>query len=353
MEEGPMDLATRGWGLDVKAAAPLSGGLVNRVWRVETKDGLAWFLKQYAPDLAGDAERTLAVQEWARQQGLPVPKVLPTCDGRLAYQRNAGEAAGGYPTAAVSQFMPGRALSPREMEPVRLAAMGRTLARLHGALAQWPDTAPSRPPSGPEALAAHLDELEVLVRGRPFEPEVDDLALSCLATKRKAMQRWDLGPHLYEGAAWQMLHRDFRLDNLLFSPAGEVTAVLDFDFAREGYVAWEVMRAAMTASWREAGGMDLDQAGHVVGAYLHSLRRDAEPGRRLDLKQVRLFARLWLDNLVRTTWPLDVPYHKPQAYHPGLVVILRDRDRQTRWLTQHLPEVEERLVVSWDSGRQF
>lgn len=350
MKEGPMALAARGWGLDVRTATPLSGGLVNRVWRLETTNGQAWFMKEYAPDLAGDAERTLAVQEWSRQRGLPVAEVLPTRGGSLAYHRESSDSGSGYSTAAVSRFMPGRPISPREMKPTHLAEAGRTLARLHRALAQWPGTAPAQPPPGPEDLAAHLDELEALVRSRPFTPEMDDLSLSCLAAKRQAIVRWNVGPHLYEGAAWQMLHRDFRLDNLLFAPSGDATAVVDFDFAREGYVAWEVMRAAMTASWREPEGMNLDQAGCVVGAYLRGRQGEGRPGGGLDLSQVRLFARLWLDNLVGTTWPLVVPYREPQAYHPGLAAILRDRDRQTRWLNKHLPEVEEWLEGLAASG---
>lgn len=337
-------LAAAGWGIQPARVELLSGGLVNRTWRLETKDGQTWFLKEYAPDLAGDAERTLAVQEWARQQGLPVPEVLPSRNGRLAYHDESGEPTGGRPTAAISRFMPGQPLLPREMERVHLAAVGQTLARLHRALARWPDSAPPQPPAGAGTLAAQLDELEALVRSRPFDPEVDDLALSCLAAKREAMQQGDLGPHLYEGAAWQMLHRDFRLDNLLFEPSGEVTAVLDFDFAREGYVAWEVMRAAMTASWREPEGMDLDQAGHLVGAYLRSMQGEAMQSGEPAHTQVRLFARLWLDNLIRTTWPLTVPYRRPQDYQPGLAAIVRDRDRQTRWFSLNLPRVEEWLA---------
>lgn len=336
MTEGPIALAARGWGLDVRSATPLSGGLVNRVWRLEAGDGQAWCLKEYASDLAGGAERTLAVQEWVRRRGLPVPAVLPSRDGRLAYSREPGD---DHPVAAVSRFMPGQSLSPQQMKPTHLAEMGRTLARLHQALAQWPDTAAPRPPAAANELRAHLDGMEALVHSRPFTPEVDDLALSCLAAKREASERWRLGPQLYDGAAWQMLHRDFRLDNLLFAPSGEVTAVVDFDFAREGYVAWEVMRAAMTASWSDSGGMDLAQAGHVVGTYVRARQGEEGPGS----DQVRRFARLWLDNLVRTTWPLDVAYRQPQDFQPGLAAILRHRDRQTRWLSAHSPDVEQWL----------
>ncbi|MGE5591778.1 MAG: phosphotransferase enzyme family protein [Bacillota bacterium] len=333
-------LAAAGWGIRAVRVEPLGGGLINRVWRLETTDGQVWCLKEYAPDLAGEAERTLGIQEWARRRGLPAPEVLPTRDGRLVYRSGP---ASSHPAAAISRFMPGQSLSPEQMTPTHLAEMGRLLARLHQALAQWPDTAPPQPPAGTVELVAHLNELEALVRNRPFTPDMDDLALSCLQAKREAVQRWHLGPQLYKGAAWQMLHRDFRLDNLLFAPSGEVTGVVDFDFAREGYVAWEVMRAAMTASWNDADGMNPDQAGHVVRAYLRASQGEGGPGAGLDPGQVQGFARLWLDSLVRTTWPLDVAYRQPQDFRPGLAQILRDRDRQTRWFTVHLPDVESWL----------
>ncbi|MCL5676518.1 MAG: phosphotransferase [Firmicutes bacterium] len=244
--------------------------------------------------------------------------------------------------AALSTFEPGRRLRPEELTPRHLAAVGSTLAHLHAALGRHPGpmASPKVPPR-PEVVNARLKELEGLVHGRPFSPEVDELVLRVLEAKRDALARWPLAPDMYQGAAWQFLHRDYRLENLLFDEGGQVTAILDFDFAREGYRAWEVMRAAMTATWLGSGaagehGMGLERATPLMEAYL-----ERQPIPRPELQNL---GHLWLDYLVRTLWPMSVPYENPGAYQPGLAAILADRDSYTRWLSRNLPEVEAWLV---------
>lgn len=343
-------LVAAGWGLQVAHAERLSGGLVNQVWQLTAVDGSRWVLKEYTPDLAGDAAFTLGIQEWVRDRGLPVPQVRPTLAGPHIYRYDGG-------VGALSAFLPGQACLPAELSQVHLAAVGDVLARLHLALLDHPaSAAPPRQLDDPARLEAAMQGVEAMAKARPFSPEVDTLVRRCLATKREAVARWGLGSHLYEGAIWQLLHKDFRLENLLFDPAGQVTAILDFDFARDGYRAWEVMRAAMTATWLplppragQAGqanetagtvvpavGMDLERAGVLLRAYLARVLMASG--------EVRNLGRLWLDNMVRTFWPISVPYENPAVWHDGLAQVLRDRDDFTRWFSDHLGEVDDWLA---------
>ncbi|MHB9145668.1 MAG: phosphotransferase enzyme family protein [Symbiobacteriia bacterium] len=322
-------LVAAGWGLSVVAAQPVGGGLINLVWKLTATDGTCWFLKEYAPDLRDSAAFTLGIQEWVRERGLPVPEVLPTAAGNYVYRHADG-------AAALSTFLPGQALQPGDLSRGHLAAMGDVLARLHLALLDHPGSAgPARAPTDTTSLEQAIQGVEAMVQRQPFSAEVDALVRRCLATKREAVARWQLGPHLYSGATWQLLHKDFRLENLLFDPSGGVSAVLDFDFAREGYRAWELMRAAMTAAWLNEG-MDLERAGVLLRAYL--VKMPVTPA------ELQNLGRLWLDSLVRTFWPISLPYEAPADWHDGLAQILRDRDEVTRWFSDHLEEVEAWLA---------
>lgn len=336
-------LVAAGWGVAAADVQPLRGGLIGGTWKVVAADGTPWFLKEYAPDLADSATSTLEVQEFARTRGLPVPAVRPTRDGLLVYRP-------GGATMALSEFLPGEALRPHDLSPGHLTAAGEVLARLHLALQDHTGSAgPVQLPADTAALEEALRGVEAMVRRRAFSPPVDALVRRCVETKREALAHWALGPRLYAGASWQMLHRDFRLENLLFDPTGGVSAVLDFDFARAGYRAWELMRAAMTATWLvndlagPAGegveparaGMDLERAGILLRAYL--ARVPVAP------EEVRSLGRLWLDSLVRTFWPISLPYETPAVWHDGLAQILRDRDDYTRWLSDQLEDVEDWL----------
>ncbi len=101
----PLQAVLAQYGLQAADMTPLSGGTINRVWRVEAEQG-SYVLKQYVePYGVAQVRQSIVVHQAAFAQGLPVPEVIPNAGSDVVT-----EAEGGI--YVLSRFVPGRLYEP-------------------------------------------------------------------------------------------------------------------------------------------------------------------------------------------------------------------------------------------------
>lgn len=188
------------------------------VWRYSanfvftlTIDGVPHFLR-VAPDSERDPERVareIALLDWLSAAGWRVPLAVPAHDRR----RIASETVGGQTYHAVLwPVVPGSSRELDELSLDEIAAWGAALGQLHAALRQAPAT------FMPRRIAWHA-ERDLIAASLPFwSPAVRAAAQRSLA--------W-IAALPTVGHEYGLIHGDFELDNLLWTPEG--LSVIDFD----------------------------------------------------------------------------------------------------------------------------
>lgn len=242
----------------------------DRNLRLDTEEGASWVIKATAPE---ESDATLEFEAGllgflAGGDGVRVPAQRPADDGSVVV-RNPGDGAGGAPVRLrVLELLPGGTLaSVRARSDDLLADVGRTLARLHRTLVDYPD----RPPARPD-FDWSLDRTEAVIeRGR----EVVD------ATRRpvlvRALDRFRAAASARAALPRQLVHGDLNDHNVLVSPpdperapAGRhVTGVVDFGDVHEAPAVHDL---AVAAAYAVLGRADpLQAAARVVAGY-HDVR---------------------------------------------------------------------------------
>lgn len=205
-----------------------------------------------------------------------VPQAVPPLqarDGSTFLVRNGS-------VVSVQPFI--EAEPAKRTDPSVIAAIPQLLARIHLACAGWPGARP-RPgrPSLREQdwVVNETWDWNVLERTPLLEREYE-FARLWLASP----------PPLSESA----IHADFHSDNLLASDAG-IEAVLDWEFARLDWPAFDLAAAVTVVSLQPDGTIDRATADDTVRAYLDAGGRDEsyalEPLMRIFLLLVALHGR--------------------------------------------------------------
>lgn len=307
----------------------MTGGYLHRTWRAETADG-PLFIKRYSGQdwpLAKVTE-TLAVQQFLAERNLPVPHVLPSRDGAFAVPADDG-------VLAVMRFLPGHRLEPGEVDTDAAHAAGATLGRMHGALRDWPvRVAPAIPDT--EQLLAHARQLLAAAQRRSAD-EMDRLAAAAADLRIRSLERRPIDPHDYRAARFQVLHGDYYAGNLLFTEAGAVAAVVDFDFCGPRWRGMEVGRAIVETALTATGRFRTEVASAFLSGYLAA--EEMVPAER------RTIFRLWYDYLLFSTYPLPLRYWGSQPLPHGWERLAERRHRLLCWLEEHLDDLEERVAV--------
>jgi homoserine kinase type II len=199
---------------------PIAVGTINTNVRVETDAGTL-FLRVNEGKSQGDVEREAAIVAHAASRGVPTPAPLRAAGGGAPFARWQGELASLFP------WLEGRTLARAEVTPAHAAAVGDALARLHLASGGFPDQRPGR--YEPDEIARRLVGIAAL--GRPeladaiatLEPEMATLA-------RERASALPLG----------IIHGDLFIDNVLYADDGHLVALLDFEQASWGRLAYDL-----------------------------------------------------------------------------------------------------------------
>ncbi|HEX3905476.1 MAG TPA: homoserine kinase [Polyangia bacterium] len=209
----------RDFGLDgYRAHQPIAVGTINTNVRVETDAG-PLFLRVNEGKSLDDVGREAAIVAHVAARGVPtpVPLVSTTSQPFVLWQEQI---------VSLFPWVPGRTLERAELTAGHAAAVGRALANLHRAGADFADRRPGR--YEPEEIERRLAGLRGLAR-----PELAP-AVTILTVELGALLR-ERTPSLPTG----LIHGDLFVDNVLF--AGDaLAALLDFEQASWGRLGYDL-----------------------------------------------------------------------------------------------------------------
>ena len=202
-----------------RAHSPIAVGTINTNLRVETDAGLL-FLRINEGKSEDDVRREAEIVAHAAARGVPTPVPRAGTDGAL-FARWGDEFVSLFPWVA------GHTLARPALTPGHAAAVGAALARLHLASDGYADHRPGR--YEPSEIAARLARISSLQRAE-LEPAIAVLApeLTRLGSERAA------------GVPTGIIHGDLFVDNVMYDDAGNLTALIDFEQASWGRLAYDL-----------------------------------------------------------------------------------------------------------------
>ena len=212
----------RAFGLDVQAVEPLSAGSVNSNFALTATDGRRYFARLYEEQGREGALAELALVSQLSRAGVPVVQCLPRVDGA-----GVGDFEG--KAFAVFPWLDGEILCQGRVSAKACEALGAALARVH---LTTPHVAQ---PSEGRFRIADLRERLARVEAEGHAQYAADVALIRERLSHYEGERARLSPPR------GVIHSDLFRDNVLWTPGGELLALLDFESACEGAFAYDIM----------------------------------------------------------------------------------------------------------------
>jgi homoserine kinase type II len=200
---------------------PIAAGTVNTNIAVETT-ARSLFLRINEGKSLDDVEREGAIVAHVAARGVPTPPPVRTPDGE-PFLRWQGTFVSVFP------WVPGRTLGRKDVGPGHARETGVALARLHAAGVDFPDHRSGR--YEPDEIHRRFQRISGLTGPDPVLGGAADVlgpALERLARERR--------PDLPLG----LIHGDLFIDNVLYAEEGALTALLDFEQASWGRLAYDL-----------------------------------------------------------------------------------------------------------------
>jgi homoserine kinase type II len=198
----------------------IAAGTINTNLSVDTRAGRL-FLRVNEGKALQDVEGEAAIVLHVAARGVPTPPPLRARDSHPFLEWN-----GSY--LSLFRWVEGRVLPRGEIGAAHARAAGAALAHLHRAGADFPDHRPGR--YEPGEIRRRLRQVEGLAASDPVLAEAAAV----------------LGPELdrLEGERIPLplglIHADLFIDNVLYAEGGTVTALLDFEQAAWGRLAYDL-----------------------------------------------------------------------------------------------------------------
>ena len=202
-----------------RAHQPIAVGTINTNLRVDTVAG-PLFLRINEGKSEDDVRREADIVAHAAARGVPTPVPRADAAGAL-FVRWGDEIVSLFPWVA------GRTLARAELTPVHAAAVGTALAKLHLASDGFSDHRPGR--YEPFEIASRLTRVAILERA--------ELAPAVAVLMPELTQ---LGPERRTELPMGIIHGDLFVDNVLYDDAGALTALIDFEQASWGRLAYDL-----------------------------------------------------------------------------------------------------------------
>lgn len=265
MDEAVARSALAAWDLEAVDLRPITIGLINTTYRVET-DRAAYALQRLHPVFSGEVNDDIdAITRHLEAKGLTTPRIVRTRTGATWHE--AGDGAW-----RVLTWIEGESRHRADSLP-SLRSAGALVARFHEALTDLHhDFAFCRP--GAHDTAAHLQRLGGALtrhRGHRRYETLRPLAEAILAHPLPAV----------EPQPTRIVHGDLKLSNVLFR-GSDAVALVDLDTLQRGSLAVELGDALR--SWCNPAGedcidsaIDLDRFEAAMSGYLSGARRWLRP----------------------------------------------------------------------------
>jgi homoserine kinase type II len=198
---------------------PIAVGTINTNVRVEVAGG-PLFLRINEGKSEDDVRREAAIVAQVAARGVPTPVPIAAATG-------ARFARWGEELVSLFPWVPGRTLARAELTPGHAAAVGEALAKLHLAREAIDDRRPGR--YEPPEIDARLARIAALAR-----PEL--AAAVAVLQPELARLRGERVPDVPLG----IIHGDLFVDNVLYDERGALTALIDFEQASWGRLAYDL-----------------------------------------------------------------------------------------------------------------
>ena len=238
------------------AHTPIAAGTINTNIRVETA-GPTYFLRVNEGKTEDEVVREAQIVAHIVEKGVPSP--LPM---KAAGQGNQRHLAKDGLFFSLFPWSEGRTLHRDLVTPKVAAAAGDALARLHEAGADFSDHRPGR--YEPEEIGRRFDRIKTLATADgPLAGDANlnaglsvlGPALTALASSRR--------PDLPTG----LIHGDLFIDNTLFDADDNLVALLDFEQASWGRLAYDLAVTLLAFSYGRSD-FDTDNTRALIDAYV-------------------------------------------------------------------------------------
>jgi homoserine kinase type II len=251
------DLATVAAGFqlgEVRSWRPIAAGTINSNFELVTETG-RWFLRVNEGKAVGDVTYEGELVAALAGHGVPAPVPLAGPDGH-PYLRHDGD------LISVFAWRPGLHRAAADVSVADAHAVGEVIARMHVAGLALP-AAMRRPSIYDHAhLRARFDTL------RGHTDQVLDEALHVHAAELEWLED---RAEVRAAATHGVIHGDLFRDNVLFEGDGHVLAVLDFEQASGGSLAYDLAVAINDWAWAN-GAPRAAQARALLAGY-YQVRR--------------------------------------------------------------------------------
>jgi len=226
------------FGVCIQEIHPVSGGYLNRKWRVRTDAGDV-LLKQYSHERfnrkkLNEIEQALARQMILYDQGIPCPRVWKA--GETIIRRPSEEI-----DYMVMEFLPGESAGPDAVNLLQMESLGEVCARMHEAFRRLPCEGVKGYPMNRNQLLAALKE--AVRPGAEEEENAPEAYREAVKRARRWAEKADFS--FLSRIEASIAHEDFTPDNMLFSGTG-LSAVLDFDRNQFSFPLHDIGRVLMS-----------------------------------------------------------------------------------------------------------
>ncbi|HJC22576.1 MAG TPA: phosphotransferase [Candidatus Eisenbergiella merdavium] len=317
----------RCFGLGGERFAPVSGGWLNRKWRLASDSG-DFLVKQYSRKRFNQRqldwiEESMQRQIIAQREGVPCPRVR-SFQGRVLRMLPDGT------VYMVMEFCPGAVPDRDGITAEQMNAIGTACGAIHRIFSQLP-------PQGVRGFP--LDERSVL--DGPWEHYRSQMAecraekaeknaagmrsetppefLRALEREREILEK--LSPDFLSRQEKGIGHEDFTLDNMLLA-GDRVSAILDFDRSQYGFLLHDVGRAILSLALKD-GELDPGKADAFLEGYVEQ-RSFGENGKMQTVGMIaaagfsegmgrtgrtgRTGRKRLLSDALRLTWCIEAPW---------------------------------------------
>lgn len=264
---------------ELVSAKGIAEGVSNSNWLIETSQG-RYILTMYERRIElADLPYFLGLLDHLSAKNCPVPRTIHDRDG-AAFRMLDGKAV------ALIAFLPG--VSPTQPTPDQAHAVGRALAQIHLASADFEQTRANTMGFGDNLAVLEACGSDGLASINPELPATLDAARTAAAIDLSALPQ-------------AQIHADLFPDNVLML-GSEVTGMIDFYFACTGAMALDLATTHAAWSFDSDNTFNADCGAALLAGYeelrrLEAAERDLLPeiAKGASLRFVASRAEDWLD----------------------------------------------------------
>ncbi len=315
MEDNIIADLKESYGITCNQITPVTGGLLNRKWKVSTEKG-ELLIKQYSTkrfnrQQIDRIETALQRQIILKKHGVPCPllwqyggRVIRWIDDKTVYM--------------VMDFCPGKTLKPDTITIKQMHSLGSTCAVMHKAFSQLSlHSANSLPVFG----GYTMDLLWEYFNTRMINCSTDNVEYQKTLCALEPILK-QISTEFFDKFSKGFTHEDFQPGNILFDVDG-VSAVIDFDRNCFSYIWHDIGRAILSFAL-EGNKMNVKK----IYAFLEGY------------SQYSLLTLSDIADALRLSWCIEIPWWIQPKFFRECDEIPKRFKKEMLWLTKHWFDIE-------------